>query len=165
MFFAELMEKAGMKKGYIVEKIPFFNTYNEFYDKHHSFIFNYCVETIYITTRYRDEFFKKLELKLNDEIKRTNINVVDCLLRSCMFSFGYQTAKTPLMLLDSHGNPIRIEQMSSQLQTFQNERAISPLFHLYYLPRYNQRYNTYDEVDKKQLLLLLVKIAVQVILN
>lgn len=145
---------------FLGDKIISSNSYNDFFNINLSFVFNYCVEKLLSLNQYKDRFFSKFEEDINKAIKKENTNIENCLLRSCMFGFGYTTAKTPLYLLDRKDKPIKIEQLSSQLQTFQNERAISPIFHLYYLPHYETKYNIYSNIDFDKFTEILASTAV-----
>lgn len=164
LFFSELINRKDtlsndLLKAMFKEDI----TYNKFFEKHRSFLFNYCVDVLYKTNSKKKLFFEQFELELNNAIKTKDLKIINCLLRSCMFSFGYQTAKTPLFLYDVNEKPIRIEKISSQLETFQRERAISPIFHLYYLPKYNQKYNVYEDIDPDEVLKILTEVAIKII--
>lgn len=164
MFYVELKEFAKKYPGR-AENIRSLikESYNDFFNKYHSFIFNYVFEILFSTKSQKEAFFESFETNLNISIKKEkDIGILDCLLRSCMFSFGYQTAKTPLFLYDSNYAPIRIEQISSQLENFQKERAVSPIFHLYYLPTYDTCHNISSEVDKGKLLKILAEVALHV---
>ena len=104
-------------------------------------------------------------MEVNILIENNDLNINDCLLRSCMFSFGYKTAKTPLFLSDEGHDPLRVEQISSQLEIFQRERAISPIFHVYYLPKYIIDYGAYAKIDKKNFLNILVDAVINTIVK
>jgi HD superfamily phosphohydrolase len=163
MFFLKLKDSTLPR--FIEEKIPALHSYNDFFNIYNSFIFNYCIENIYITDSHKERFFKYFESELNELAKSKSQNINDCILRSCMFSFGYKTAKTPVFISDGKDFPIRIEQMSFQLKTFQSERAISPIFHVYYLPTYNTQINMYNNVDKRTFLDIITDAAINTILN
>ena len=171
LFFLEMKKEKNNIANFPKDKIPDLDTYNDFYDKYHSFIFNDCIETLYITDTHKERFFQAFENEIIKLVRENGLNINDCLLRSCMFSFGYKTAKTPLFLSDEEilspkkVEYIKIEKISSQLEIFQQERSISPIFHLYYLPSYNVSFNIYYSVDKKKFLELLAKAAINVILN
>ena len=81
-----------------------------------------------------------------------------------MFSFGYKTAKTPLFI-STDDSPIRIEQISSQLEIFQKERSVSPLFHVFYLPEYSLESSNYYSISNSDLMSALTDAAVETILN
>lgn len=164
LFFTELKHllDASQKCWKYEGVIPNEKSHNAFYEKYHSFVFNYCMEKIYPTSRHRELFFENFENQLNQAVDKEDIHINDCLLRSCMFSFGYQTAKTPLYLWGTDGKPVKIDQISSKLSVFQKERALAPVFHIYYLPKYNSSINRYYEVDKTELMSILAKIAVKI---
>lgn len=166
LFFISLKDKSKNLLKYnekLAKKILSYNTYNDFFNENHSFVFNYCIETLF---PYKELYFTEFEQKINSVVSEyPNIKIVNCLLRSCMFSFGYHTAKNPLFLLDRDNEPIEIAQLSSQLQTFQNERAISPIFHLYYLPYYEIRYNGYADINYDYFRNMLVKTAIDTLID
>lgn len=163
LFHARLQERSEELKKKFSGKDILYLTYNDFYEKYRSLAFNYCIDTVYITDGYKGKFFGNFETEVNALIKNKDLNINDCLLRSCMFSFGYKTAKTPLFLSDEEHDPVRVEQISSQLEIFQRERAIAPIFHLYYLPKYIVQYGVYAEVNKKDFLDTVVDAAVNTI--
>lgn len=140
------------------------NTYIDFYNSQHSFYFNYILEQLCSTDSRREQFFEIFENNLKHSIKVRNIKITDCLLRSCMFSFGYKTAKTPLFI-STDDSPIRIEQISSQLEIFQKERSVSPLFHVFYLPEYSLESSNYYSISNSDLMSALTDAAVETILN
>lgn len=164
-FFAKLKEAIIGLKEKENTSFPILSTYKDFFDKYHSFVFNFFVENICITDAIKENFFKSFEEEINLLVCKKEPNLNNCLLRNCMFSFGYGTVKTPLYLSDSNNNTIRIEKVSSQLEIFQKERAISPIFHLYYLPKYNKQYNVYFEINKSNLFSILADAAVNTILK
>ena len=165
LFFLKLKDNFDKINVHLSNQLPKLTTYIDFYNKYHSFIFNYCIELICITDTHKERYFKDFEIKINELVKSKNLNINDCLLRPCMFSFGYKTAKTPLFLSDDDNNTVRIEQISSQLEIFQKERALSPIFHLYYLPTYNQTYNTYDIVNIESIRNILAEAAIETVLT
>ena len=165
LFFTYLKENIDSMDNFISNKIPALTTYSSFYEKYHSFIFNYCIEILCITDTHKQRFFENFELELNSLLKDEDLSINNCLLRSCMFSFGYKTAKTPLYLYNSDDTEIKIEQTSSQLEIFQQERALSPIFHLYYLPEYNTSYNAYKEISTKQFMKVLSTAAINTFIN
>lgn len=166
LFFNKLYNNFDKLPDFIKEKIPPLETYNKFYNTYHSFIFNYCVELLCITDTHKERFFKNFQDTVLSMLKNNdNIKINDCLLRSCMFSFGYKTAKAPLFFTDESSHCIRIEQISSQLEIFQKERAVSPIFHLYYLPSYNIQFNVYEDIDKTKFINLVTDSAIHVLIN
>lgn len=164
-FFEKFKTKIDSDKIPLPKKIPSLTTYSEFFETNHSFLFNFCVKSLCITEELSDNFFKCFEEEINLLANNYSLNINDCLLRSCMFSFGYGTAKAPLYFSDSKNNATEIQKVSSQLDIFQKERAISPIFHLYYLPKYNRQYNVYFEIDKTHLISILAEAAVNTILK
>lgn len=165
VFFAQLKEEFDKIPSFFKESLPNLTVYNEFYDMHHSFVFNYCIEKIFLIDTYKERFFGNFEQQINMQVKESDLKINNCLLRSCMFSFGYNTAKSPLYLYKEDDFIIRIEQFTTQLESFQKERAITPIFHLYYLPYYNTKFGLYEEIDVNDLFNVLAKSAVSVIIN
>ncbi|MBO5054853.1 MAG: hypothetical protein J6C64_00655 [Lachnospiraceae bacterium] len=150
---------------FLSDKITKAKSYNDFFNDNLSFVFNYCFEKLFSSKQLKDNFMINFENNINKAVKESDLNIEDCLLRSCMFSFGYQTAKTPLYLLDREDTPVKIEQISTQLQTFQSERSISPIFHLYYLPHYDTRSNTFTGIDFENFMEVLSTTAVTTMLE
>ena len=168
LFFAKFIESYNGIDRYITDIITdnlSKMSHNDFYRKHHSFIFNYIIDKICITDTHKEIFFTNFENEMNKLVIDKDFKISNCLLRPCMFSLGCNTSKTPLYLTYIGETPIMLEQVSSQLETFQRERAISPIFHLYYLPTYNNIYNAYDLVDKNKIMNLLVDSAINTIKN
>lgn len=158
--------KSQLKKYFGISKEDEANfSYNNFSEPNKSLIFNYCIEHFYKIDSQRDLFFKDLEKNLNSKIVSVQHNVTDCLLRPCLFSFGYKQTE-PIYLWDvtNKNENIRIEQISSQLDSFLRERALSPIFHLYYLPAYDNSHNEVFSVNKNDILKILAEVACEMIL-
>lgn len=130
--------------------------YNDFYELNHSFVFNYILEKICASDAQKNIFFSNLEAQINSDLPNSGLNIQHCILRSCVFSFGYKTTVTPLYLSDSKNNWAKIEQVSSQLQSFQKQRSVAPLFHFYYLPEYGRNFNI-ENVNREHLIDFIAK--------
>lgn len=164
LFFDQLKPLYNKVSSFFIDELPDFSTYNEFCDKYKSFVFNYFIEKLYATENYRDRFFKKFEETVNRNIKESNIGINDCLLKPCLFSLGCNTAKTPLFLSDGD-KPLVFEKISSLFENLRNQRAFSPIFHVYYLSKYNFQYNTYEFLKTDDIYKILAKSAVETLLE
>ena len=161
--FTKLIENIDpklLKMIFMIENPDKIISYEDFSGNNKSLFFNYCVEHLFKLDKKKLLFFEDFEDKLNEYIKKENTNIIDCLLRPCLFSFGYKSSE-PIYLWDvsNQKDAIRIEQLSSQYDAFQRERALSPIFHLYYLPNYDKNHNEIFQIDKNGLLDILVNIA------
>ena len=165
VFYCKLKECYDDIPCHYKSKLPDLNEYNEFYESNYSFAFNYCVEKFFFTDTYKERFFSNYEEVVNDKVKEKGLKVNNCLLRSCMFSFGYNTAKNPLYLYKGDDFMVKIEQFTTQFEAFQKERAIAPIFHLYYLPQYNTKFDLYEEINTSDLIDILAEAAISVIIN
>ncbi len=124
--------------------------YTDFLKEQRSFLFTYCINYIIeelIVDDMTETFYQEVENTLNESVGDKTLNFV---LRSTRFSHGLNTVKSPVFLVDNQGNEIILEQLSIQRNAFLQEEALTPPFHLYYLPRYDSQNIPY-EVDLSEL--------------
>ena len=159
-FDREFFDKTKTELQYIKNNIPNINKvkqldeilagdYKEYIEKYKYFFINYCIDSLYELEVLKETLFFNIEKGLNEkDLSETHIQ--NCILRSCAFNFGYNTAKTPVFFYDPNNEPIRIEQMSTQLKSFKMKRALSPLFHLYFLPECDTKNYIICEIDEQK---------------
>lgn len=110
------------------------------------FLFNYLLGTVPTIARMTvEDFLLSVEQKLDQETAAlTELNVRDCLIRSCNFGLGYDTKKNPVYLWINDKTELKMEKLSVQSNNFLRARKLSVPCHLYCMP-------TYDEENLKTL--------------
>ena len=120
--------------------------YNEFVSKHKSLFFNYCISYIFRNgsiAKWRDKYYELVENLLNSSLPD---NVLNFIIKSSRFSNGLNMVKAPIYLIGDEARETRFDNLSFQRNSFLAEDALTPPFHLYFLPSYNEM-GMHQDVD------------------
>ncbi len=112
--------------------------YSDFVNKQKSFFFNYCLSRLWeklAIDEQRMVYYQRVEELLNEDLPE---NVLHCIMRSSRFGCGLDIVKSPVFLVGDLAKETSLEQLSFQRNSFVAEKALTPPFHLYYLPDYNE---------------------------
>ncbi len=134
--------------------------YIDFLKGQRSFLFTYCINYLVEELTVEDvktSFYQSVEDAMNQP---SEIPILHCIVRSARFSHGLNTVNSPVFLVDNQGNEIRLEQLSTQRNTFLQEEALTPPFHLYYLPEYDGQ-NIPCEIDLQKLRTVLAQTLIK----
>lgn len=112
--------------------------YSDFIKENKSFFFNYIIKYVLITKDSIKSFYQNVEEYFNNNFCQNSSNdLLNCIIRSSRFSCGLDTVKSPVFLTGIDKEPLRLENLSSQRNSFLAEEALTPPFHFYYLPKYD----------------------------
>lgn len=158
--FYKCFVSCGWENTAIKEKISAYKDvkYGDFVRQNKSLFFNYCIK--HITKELAIEEKKNLYYQSVENLFNENLpnKILNCIIRSSRFSCGLNTIKSPVFLVGDGEveREIRLEQLSFQRDSFLIEEALTPPFHFYYLPGYDESGVPY-EVDINELIEPLTK--------
>lgn len=159
--FYNMFISSDWENSTIKEKVSVFKNmkYGDFVKNNKSLFFNYCIK--HITKELAIDEKKVLYYQCVEDLFNKNLpeKILNCIIRSSRFSCGLNTIKSPVFLVGDLSKEIRLEQLSFQRDSFLVEEALTPPFHFYYLPDYNEIGVPYD-VDIKELINPLAKCLV-----
>ncbi len=127
--------------------------YNSFLTRKKSLFFNWLINSsilkIAVLRADRCELFSQIQEEINKKLSTEDGKVQDIILRDSTFKSGCTTAKSILMIADNKiAKPF--QNYSIIEHVFQEKRNHSLPIHLYYLPKYSEDAENFDDfkVDK-----------------
>ena len=133
--------------------------YSDFVKNNKTFFFNYCITYLFqvVIEEKKDFYYQMVEEYFNENLPQ---NILNCMVKSSRFSCGLNTVKYPVYLVGELSQEIRLDQLSNQRNSFLAEKALTPPFHFYYLPSYNET-GVPNTIDTKYLIGNLSNILVE----
>lgn len=137
--------------------------YAEFCNKKQSFCWNYFRDIIF---DFKEEFYFEVEKGLNSltDEQKEEIGAIHFLVRKCEFKTGVSEAKYPVHLCNK-GKAVPLSQISNIGANLKWERRLIPLFHVYYLPIYNNSDNDFLSCNESKLYDVLAKNFAEVLIK
>lgn len=132
-----------------------------------SFLYNHIIGLLSSgTSSVQNELLRNVEQTIQGKLKKNqyaSCNIIDCLIRSCQFSLGYDIESTPVYLYDKDNTLLDLRPFSNQYNEFIAKRKNSPAFHIYFLPRFDTNHMLTSVPDIGQFNLLIVESFAEVL--
>lgn len=135
--------------------------YGIYRKNHNNFFFNEVISQWFKTLVLTGDkiYYRAVEELLNQNNKNKKSEINDCIIRSSRFKSGLSTVKSPVFLIDNDNREIMFEELSFRKNVILEEEKVTPPFHLYYLPKYDEN-GMHCKVDIKSLIDELAKVLV-----
>ena len=134
------------------------DNYAKFFAAKHMFFFNW-LDKFYSAFNIGLSSVKQIEVTLNQHLKTNrHLHITDCLVRSCDYSMGVMSARNPVFLYLADGRLVKLEEQKPDFDLyFKYERGLSPGFHVYYLPQYDNDRDMFYTCNQEDLISTLVE--------
>ena len=123
-------------------------SYNDFVKKYKSLFFNYVIKYNLTSKEDNQSYYKDVENIFNNNLCN---NVLNCIIRSSRFGCGLDIVTSPVYLVQNATRNFGLDQLSFQHNSFLAEEALTPPFHFYYLPDYNEN-GMFCEINSDELI-------------